>query len=299
MQQQERLAAPAPEIAAEPELPVLRFQRTRRALRKPMMVAGGIIVLIFILTALIGPYVTPHNPDEIIYTAVLQPPSAGYPFGTDDAGRDIFSRVIAGARISFTVGLVAVSIAMVGGSLLGLMSGYFGGWTDVLIMRFIDIMLAFPDIILALVIIAILGPSLVNVMIAVGIGGIPVYTRTVRAAALSAREKEYVEAARALGVPGRRIMIRHILPNVAAPIIVLATLGVGLAILAAAGLSFIGLGAQPPTPEWGDMLNEARTYLLEKDWWMGVFPGAAIMLTVVGLNLLGDGLRDLLDPTLG
>lgn len=275
-----------------------RFRRARLALRKPMMVAGAVIVFLFLLTALIGPYITPKNPDQIYYTAVLQPPSHSFLFGTDETGRDIFSRVIAGARISLAVGLVAVGIAMAGGTILGLISGYLGGWVDTLVMRFIDVMLAFPDIILALVIIAILGPSLINVMIAVGIGAIPVYTRTVRASALSAREKEYVEAARALGVPARRIMVHHILPNVAAPIIVLATLGVGLAILTAAGLSFIGLGAQPPTPEWGDMLNDARTYLHQAPW-MGTFPGLAIMFTVVGLNLLGDGLRDILDPTLG
>lgn len=278
--------------------PRRRFRRSRLALRKPMMMAGAVIVLIFIVTAIIGPYITPKNPDQIYYTAVMQAPNHTFLFGTDETGRDIFSRVIAGARISLTVGLVAVSIALVGGTLLGLVAGYFGGWADTIIMRIIDIMLAFPDIILALVIIAILGPSLINVMIAVGIGAIPVYTRTVRASALSAREKEYVEAARALGVPARRIMMRHILPNVAAPIIVLATLGVGLTILTAAGLSFIGLGAQPPTPEWGDMLNDARTYLRQAPW-MGTFPGLAIMLTVVGLNLLGDGLRDILDPTLG
>jgi peptide/nickel transport system permease protein len=183
------------------------------------------------------------------------------------------------------------------GTILGLMAGYLGGWVDVLIMRLMDIMLAFPDILLAIVIIAILGPGLGNVIIAVAIGAIPVYTRTVRAAVLSVREQEFVEAARALGVPAWRIMVVHILPNVLAPIIVLATLGVGLAILIAAGLSFIGIGAQPPTPEWGDMLNEAQNYL-QQAWWMAVFPGTAITLTVVGLNLLGNGLRETLDPTI-
>ncbi|GAC1398548.1 MAG: ABC transporter permease [Chloroflexota bacterium] len=277
--------------------PQLRFRRLKRALRKPLMIAGAAIVLVFVVTALIGPYVTPKNPDAIYYSAVLHAPDRTFLFGTDDVGRDIFSRVVAGARISLEVGLVAVGIAMVGGTLLGLVSGYFGGWTDSVIMRVIDVMLAFPDIILALVIIAILGPSLINVMVAVGIGSIPVYTRTVRASVLTVREKPYVEAARALGVSSPRIMLGHILPNVAAPIIVLATLGVGLAILTAAGLSFIGLGAQPPTPEWGDMLNDARAYLHQAPW-MGIFPGVAIMLTVVGLNLLGDSLRDILDPTL-
>jgi len=274
-----------------------RLRRLHLALHKPMMMAGAAIVIIFIAAGLVGPYITPKNPDAIYYNDVLHAPNHAFLFGTDETGRDIFSRVVAGARISLAVGLVAVSIAMVGGTIFGLVSGYFGGWVDTIIMRIIDVMLAFPDIILALVIIAILGPSLINVMVAVGIGSIPVYTRTVRASVLSAREKPYVEAARALGVPARRIMLGHILPNIAAPIIVLATLGVGLAILTAAGLSFIGLGAQPPTPEWGDMLNDARAYLHQAPW-MGTFPGLAIMLTVVGLNLLGDGLRDILDPTL-
>jgi peptide/nickel transport system permease protein len=277
--------------------PQLRRRALRKLLARPLTLAGAIIALVFVATALIGPLVTPRSPDAIFYTAVLAPPSPSFPFGTDDTGRDILSRVIAGAQISLAVGVVAVTIAVVGGSLLGLIAGYMGGWVDQVVMRCMDILLAFPDILLAIVIIAILGPGLVNVMVAVGIGAIPVYTRTVRASVLSVREQEFVEAARALGVPAWRIMWWHILRNVTAPIIVLATLGVGLAILTAAGLSFIGLGAQPPTPEWGDMLNEAQNYL-QQAWWMAVFPGAAITLTVIGLNLLGDGLRDVLDPTM-
>jgi peptide/nickel transport system permease protein len=288
------------QVDAAPILPMeaprrARGQVLRRLLARPLALVGAIIVALVVLLALIGPMITPRSPDDLIYTAVLSPPSAAFPFGTDDAGRDILSRVIAGARISLTVGVISIGIAMVCGTLLGLIAGYLGRWVDQLIMRLMDIMLAFPDILLAIVIIAILGPGLVNVMIAVGIGAIPVYTRTVRAAVLDVREQEYVEAARALGVPVWRIMWVHILRNILAPIIVLATLGVGLAILIAAGLSFVGLGAQPPTPEWGDMLNEAQNYL-QQAWWMAVFPGAAITLTVVGLNLLGDGLRDILDP---
>ena len=284
--------------AALPEEMPRRSHRLalRRIAARPLTVVGVVIVTLFVVTAVIGPLVTPRSPDAIIYTAVLSPPSAAYPFGTDDAGRDILSRVIAGARISLTVGVVAIGIATICGTLLGLVAGYLGSWVDQLIMRLMDVMLAFPDILLAIVIIAILGPGLVNVMIAVGIGAIPVYTRTVRAAVLDVREQEFVEAARALGAPAWRIMVVHVLRNVLTPIIVLATLGVGLAILIAAGLSFVGLGAQPPTPEWGDMLNEAQNYL-QQAWWMAVFPGAAITLAVVGLNLLGDGLRDLLDPT--
>ncbi len=273
-----------------------RLRNGRLMMARPLAVVGAIIALIFVLAALVGPLVLPHDPDTIFYTAVLSPPSKTFPFGTDDTGHDILSRVIAGSRISLAVGLVSVGIAMIGGSLLGLLAGYLGGWVDQLIMRFMDIMLAFPDILLAIVIIAILGPGLGNVMIAVGIGAIPVYTRTVRASVLSVREQDFVEAARALGVSSWRIMTVHILRNVTAPIIVLATLGVGLAILTAAGLSFVGLGAQPPTPEWGDMLNESQNYL-QQAWWMAAFPGAAITITVIGLNLLGDGLRDVLDPT--
>ncbi|MDB5077693.1 MAG: binding-protein-dependent transport system inner rane component [Chloroflexi bacterium] len=269
----------------------------RRLIRRPLALIGAVIVLLFLLTAVFGPMLAPHNPDYLDYSAVLAHPSASYPFGTDDTGRDILSRIIAGARISLTVGLVAVGTAMIIGTLVGLFAGYLGGWVDQVIMRLADVLLAFPDILLAIVIIAILGPGLVNVMIAVGVSAIPVYVRTVRAAVLSVREQEFVEAARALGASSWRIMWSHILRNVTAPIIVLATLGVGLSILTAAGLSFLGLGAQPPTPEWGDMLNEAQTYL-QQAWWMAVFPGAAIMLVVIGLNLLGDGLRDLLDPTI-
>jgi peptide/nickel transport system permease protein len=260
------------------------------------MLAGAIVVALFVLMAAVGAFVTPHPPDAIIYSAVLAPPSPSYLFGTDDAGRDIFSRVMAGAHISLLVGVSAVGLAVLVGTPCGLIAGYLGSWVDQLIMRVMDVMLAFPDILLAIVVIAILGPGLFNVTIAAGIGAIPVYTRTVRASVLSVREQEFVEAARALGVPTWRIMVVHILRNVGAPIIVLATLGVGLAILIAAGLSFVGLGAQPPTPEWGDMLDEAQSYL-QQAWWMAVFPGAALTLCVVGLNLLGDGLRDLLDQT--
>jgi peptide/nickel transport system permease protein len=293
LQQAQSVTAPGIEEALRQS----RWRVGRQVMTRPLTLAGAVIALIFVLAALIGPIVTPHDPDAIYYSAVLSPPSGTFPFGTDDTGHDILSRVIAGSRVSLAVGLVSVGIAMIGGSLLGLLAGYLGGWVDQLIMRFMDIMLAFPDILLAIVIIAILGPGLGNVMIAVGIGAIPVYTRTVRAAVLSVREQDFVEAARALGASSWRIMTAHILRNVTAPIIVLATLGVGLAILTAAGLSFVGLGAQPPTPEWGDMLNESQNYL-QQAWWMAAFPGAAITLTVIGLNLLGDGLRDVLDPTM-
>jgi len=280
---------------AEVATPRSRWRVSRAIVSRPSTLAGAIIVFLFVLMAAVGPLLTPHDPVAIYYSAVQAPPSAAFPFGTDDAGRDILSRVLAGARISLIVGLVAVGIATVCGTILGLLAGYLGGWVDGLIMRAMDVMLSFPDILLAIVIIAILGPGLLNVMVAVGIAAIPIYARTVRAATLEVREQDYVEAARALGASAWRIMTAHILRNVAGPITVLVTLSVGFAILTTAGLSFVGLGAQAPTPEWGDMLNEAQNYL-QQAWWMAVFPGGAITLTVIGLNLLGDGLREALDP---
>ena len=233
----------------------------------------------------------------MIYTAIQQPPSLAYPMGTDELGRDILSRVIFGARISMQVGLVAVGIALVVGTLLGVSAAVAGGFINDVIMRVVDVMLAFPDILLAIAIVAILGPDLFNTMIAVGIAAIPVYARTAHASTLSVLELDYVQAARALGASWLRIIWRYILPNIFAPIIVLATVGIAVAILSAAGLSYLGLGAQPPTPEWGAMLSEARAFLREA-WWMSTFPGLVIMLVVLSFNLLGDGLRDLLDPRL-
>lgn len=282
------------------EVEPVRRARGRRLLRalvaRPLTLAGAVIVLLFIMVGIFGPLMAPRDPTTIYYSSILASPSPAFPFGTDDTGRDILSRVLAGARISLTVGVVAVSIATFFGTVLGVLAGYSRGWVGGLIMRLMDVMLAFPDILLAIVIITILGPGLTTVMIAVGIATIPAYTRTIRSAVLSVREQEYVEAARALGVPSIRIMFVHILRNVLTPILVLVTISIGLAILTAAGLSFVGLGAQPPAPEWGDMLNEAQNYM-QQAWWMAVFPGAAIMLVVVGLNLLGDGLREILDPT--
>lgn len=277
-------------------------RRSRGALRqtlhrlrsRPAAVIGGVIILVFVLVAVFAPLVAPADPNEISNNRRAAP-SLDHWFGTDELGRDVLSRVIFGAQVSLRVGLVSIAIALVGGTIMGVVAALFGGWVDGVIMRLTDIMLAFPGILLAIAIVAILGPSIFNVMIAVGIEAIPVYARTARASTLTVKELEYVVGARALGAGQVRIIGRHIMPNIAGPLIVLATVGVAGSILAAAGLSYLGLGAQAPTAEWGAMLSSARTYLRDS-WWMATFPGLAIMLVVLALNLFGDGLRDILDP---
>ncbi len=268
-----------------------QFRRNRAA------VVGGCVVLLLGAMAIFAAQVAPYDPIQVLPEQRFLPPSRVHPFGTDELGRDVLSRVVFGARISMTVGLISVGVALVIGVTLGLISGYAGRWADNLIMRVIDVLLAFPGILLAIVIAGTLGPGLRNVMVAVGIFSVPTYARVVRASTLSVKALEYVEALRALGASDARVVLRHILPNVSAPIIVLSTLGVATAILSAAGLSFVGLGAQPPTPEWGAMLSQARPYL-RNEWWLATFPGLAIMLTVLAINLFGDGLRDALDPRL-
>ncbi len=256
---------------------------------------GGVVVIC--LLALTAPWVSPYDPLEQDYDALLQPPSLEHPFGTDRIGRDILSRVIYGTQVSVLVGLVAVGIAIVIGVPLGLVSGFVGDAVDNVIMRFMDALLAFPRLILALAIVAVLSPGALNVMIAVGIGSMPVYARLMRSQALSIRENQYIEAAHSLGTPPLRVMLRHILPNAISPIIVQATLGLGFAVLAEAGLSFLGVGVQPPTATWGSILNQGAP-LLEQAWWVAFFPGLAIFLFVLCLNLAGDALRDILDPRL-
>jgi len=269
----------------------------RRLLRSPSAQAGVVMTGVFLATALLASWIAPYDPVAPAPDLILHAPSWGHPFGTDELGRDVLSRVMYGSRISLEVGAVAVAIAMMAGTVLGLIAGFNGGLWDTLIMRGTDVLLAFPGILLAIAVVATLGPSLVNVMIAVGIGAVPVYARTVRGSTLSVRQMEYVEAARAAGATTGRLLGRHVLRNIVGPIVVLATLGVGINILIAAGLSYVGLGAQPPVPEWGAMLSGARQYLRDA-WWTAVFPGLAITVAVVGMNLLGDGLRDALDPRL-
>ncbi len=260
-------------------------------------IVGGILLALLVLLAIAAPVIAPYDPVKTSVLNRLQPPGSQHLMGTDQFGRDVLSRVLYGGRTSLWLGIVAVAISVVVGGTLGLLAGYFGESTDVIISRLVDLMLAMPQILLAMIIIFTLGPGIVNVMIAVGISGIPGYARIIRSSVLSAREQVYIEAARVVGVSDWRIIARHILPNVIAPVLVVATLGLGGAILSAAGLSFLGLGARPPVIEWGYMLSEGRNKL-SVAWWLTTFPGVAIMLTVLAINLLGDGLRDVLDPRL-
>jgi len=261
-------------------------------------VAGAAIILVFVIGALFAPLISPHDPVEQAISERQQPPfTPGYLLGSDELGRDILSRIIHGARISLVIGLVSVGISLAAGLVIGTLSAYYGGWLDRIVMRLIDIMLAFPYILLTIVIVAILGSSLVNAMIAIGISQIPVYARVVRASVLAEKEADYVMAERSLGAGNLELMARTILPNCLAPIFVQATLGIGDAILSSAALSFLGLGAKPPTPEWGLMIANAKEFITSS-WWIVTFPGIAILLTVLGFNLLSDSLRDALDPRL-
>lgn len=271
----------------------------RRAIKNKSFVIGSIIILFFLALALVPNFFTKYDPtfslsSDISSVRLLQP-STAYFLGTDDLGRDLWSRIVYGARTSLEVGLLSVSIALVFGTFIGLISGYFGKFTDEFLMRLIDIILAFPSILLAILIVAILGPGLFNAMIAIGIVEIPMYARLMRSVTLSLKNQEYIESARAIGSGHFRIIFRHILPNCLSPLIVQATLGIGGAILETAGLSFLGLGAQPPIPEWGSMLGNAKDFIRSAPWII-TFPGIAIISVVLGFNLLGDGLRDLLDP---
>ncbi|EKN71660.1 binding-protein-dependent transport systems inner membrane component [Neobacillus bataviensis LMG 21833] len=271
------------------------FEFWRKFKKQRLAFISAIFVAILIILAIIGPYIVPYKIDQPDYTQVLQGPSLKHLAGTDSFGRDIFSRIIAGTRISLFVGLFSVFIGAAIGTLLGLISGYYGKWIDGLIMRFCDILFAFPGILLAIGIIAILGPGLENVVIAVAIFGVPTFARIVRSSTLTAMSTLYVEATRSIGAKPRRIIWKHIFPSTISSIIVYFTMKIGTAILTAASLSFLGLGAQPPSPEWGAMLSTGRDYI-DTAPHMILFPGLIIFLTVLAFNLLGDGLRDTLDP---
>jgi peptide/nickel transport system permease protein len=269
-----------------------------RTLFRPLQgKVGAIIIVLMIAVALTAPLVAPYDPLKPAYNERLHGPAAGHLMGTDETGRDVFSRVLFGSRISLRVGIIAVAIALAIGVTVGLISGYYRGIVDTLIMRVVDILQAFPGFLLALSIIAMLGPNLRNAMIAVGIGSAAGFARLVRGSVLSIRETDYVMAARVVGAPSRLIMRRHILPNALSPVIVLATLELPAAILVAASLSFLGLGAQPPSPEWGAMLVDGHNYI-QTAWWLITFPGIAIFITVLGFNLFGNALQDALNPRL-
>lgn len=267
----------------------------RRFFRNRMAIVGLVLIVILVLVAVFAPYIADAPPAKQNLRARLQPPSAEHWFGTDEYGRSVFSRVIYGARVSLLTGTIPVLVAGVIGTLLGLFAGYYRGWLDSVLMRIMDVLLAFPSILLALAIVGALGPGLTNAVIAVAIVSIPEYARIVRSVVLGAREEEFVQAASAVGVrtPGK--MFRHILPTALGPLSVQASLGVGFAILSLAGLSFLGLGIQPPAADWGEMLNRGRNFLPDSDWLL-IFPGLAISVTVLAFNLLGDGIRDALDP---
>ncbi len=269
----------------------------KRLFRNRLAVTGIVIILFFLIIALIAPWITSYKYDDtsLVAESKLQAPSKEHLFGTDDLGRDLFTRIVYGTRISLWIGVVAVSGSIIVGSLLGILAGYYGRWVDMVISRFFDIMLAFPGILLAIAIVAALGEGLVKALIAISIINIPTFGRLIRSKVLSLKQEEYVVAARAIGMRNSRIIFRHVLPNTIAPIIVQGSLGIATAILEAAALGFLGLGAQRPIPEWGMILADSRAYFASAPW-MVIFPGVAIMLLVIGFNLLGDGLRDVLDP---
>ena len=275
-----------------------KWRVARRLMRsQPLGTAGLVIILVLVFMAIFAPLLAPYDPTSIEGRS-LRAPSSEHFFGTDDKGRDVLSRVIHGSRTSLEVGIIATFVGVVGGTLVGLLSGYFGGWIDTIFQRLMDSLQAFPTLILALIMVAVVGSSIVNLMVVVGIAIIPGVGRIIRGIVLSEKQNQYVEAARATGAGTGRIVFRHLLPNLAAPLIVIATSLLAAAILVEAALSFLGLGTPPPTPSWGgDLSGQARRYFTHAPW-MAIFPGAAISLVVLGFNLLGDALRDVLDPRL-
>jgi len=268
---------------------------SKRLLKNKAAVVGGIIIIFFVIVALLGPYFVKTDPYHQDLLNKLQPPSKEHWFGTDNFGRDIFSRIVHGAKLTLIVGFLSVAVGGIIGVLVGIISGYYGGWFDTISMRIVDVLLAFPGILLALAIVSVLGGSIRNVILAVGIFSIPAFARIVRGSTLQVKKLEYIDAVRSLGASDMRIIFRHILPNIMSPIIVQATMRIATAILTAAGLSFLSLGAPPPTPEWGAMLNDGRTYMHNAGH-MVLIPGIMIVIVVLAFNIFGDGLRDALDP---
>jgi peptide/nickel transport system permease protein len=291
------MSTSSPSVAQPDDLAARSFLGDvwRRFRGTPGALVGACIILAILVLAVFAPLFAGADPLAQNLAQQTQPPGPGHPFGTDKLGRDMFARILYGGRISLRIGFVAVGLAITVGTFIGLVAGYIGGRLDAILMAAMDVMLAFPSIILAIAITTILGPSITNLMIAVGIVYVPQYARLARSAVLNLRDTEFIEAARAIGAITPVILVRHVLPNILAPLLVQATLGVATAELEAAGLSYLGLGARPPAPEWGAMLNDARDYWLGAPWAL-IFPGASITLLVIGFNLLGDGLRDALDP---
>ena len=269
----------------------------RRLVRNRLAFFGLIIVIFIIFLAVFAPYLAPYDYAKIDPHAVLLPPSWKHPFGTDQLGRDVLSRIIWGARVSVEVGVVSVGIATIIGTVIGAVAGYYGGWVDAVLMRFVDVMLCFPTFFLVLAVIAVLEPSILNIMVVIGLTSWMGVARLVRAEVLSLREREFVLSAKITGASDFRIIFKHIIPNAISPVLVAATLGVGSAILIESALSFLGIGVQPPTPSWGSILASGKDNI-EIAWWLSFFPGLAILIAVLGYNLLGEGLRDILDPRL-
>lgn len=292
------MATPAPsglKTAGRP--PKGRRRWWQALLRQKLALTGALIVGFFLLIAVIGPFVAPYGPTEQIPTARLQPPSMAHPFGSDEFGRDVLSRLLYGARISFQVGIIAVGISALIGIVLGMIAGYFGGWLDSLISLFMDVLFAFPTILLAIALMTMLGNSIGNVMIAIGVVNAPTFMRVVRGSVLSVRDATYIESAVSAGASATTILRRHVFPNITAPLIVHASLNFATAVLSEASLAYLGLGNKPPSPSWGSMVSASYGFLQLAPW-AALFPGLAIGLTVLGFNLLGDGLRDALDPRL-
>lgn len=281
--------------APKPVKPVKRNTIFKRIVRNKFAVTGGIIVAVFLLIAVFGPLLSPYDPTDIDLNNTVKPPTPEHIMGTDDKGRDVFSRVLAGTRPTLMIGLFAVFIGASFGIFLGVVSGFYGKKIDTVIMRIVDIMLAFPGIILALAIVGALGPGIRNVTIAVGIFSIPMFARLARSSTLQVKNLEYIDSVRVLGGKDSAIILKYVLPNIISPLIVQATLRLATAILSASALSFLGVGAQPPSPEWGAMLSNAREYIFTAPY-LAIFPGLMLCLMTMGFNLLGDGLRDVLDP---